>query len=180
MSFNAAAISTMIGRNISYARCVRFSTIESRSMTESLNLNASSTIQSPVASFGLMLDGCTQAAASIPGNVTYSYSSVTLSFNETLEFNGWWFVTGSDPARDPIRFVLEVSNNGGKVDTEPCGSTWKSAGASWSRWTWAGKLVLKHYHFDTPLDRGKRVTFDYQVLNPFNLFLLAPDPTLGC
>jgi hypothetical protein len=165
MALVAAAIRTMNSRNISSARCIRFKVMEVRSITNTFNTFEA---HQPIASLGLMLDGCTKPAFIAQGNLTMSDSSVLLVFNTSVQFNGWWFMTqpsGSNPASDPIRFVLEASDYSSEIKNEPCGSTWRVVGASWSRWSWAGNLVFQTHRFDTPLDRGKRVIFDHQVLN---------------
>ena len=110
-----------------------------------------------IASLGITSNG---KPISFPNKSTASESSITMSFDPPVEWNGWFFVTDHrSPECDPVKFSLETFD----------GSKWKTVGSSMSMQV-TKETVFLHGYFQTSKERGVRHDFDILAPSFFGYF----------
>jgi hypothetical protein len=107
-----------------------------------------------IGDFGLLRNELESETVLSVRNVSAAGRSTTLSFDEPVGMNGWWFRTADSlPELDPVRFVFEYSPHRE-------GRDWRLIGSSTAFWTFVGGYIFEGRAYPTPAERQKVVSFD--------------------
>ena len=111
---------------------------------------------------GLLLNGC-KVAGGLPSNFTSDL--VTIDFKNPTLANGYYFVTSEeDAARDPVRWLVEISESGNS------NTSWIPVGAAVWEMTSSGEAVpYPNLSYPTPNARGYTIKFDQGYNWPMSL-----------